>query len=107
MATENIIAALAAKGVSRQEAHEQIKVLSHEAARNVKEEGRENDLIDRIRANPFFEPIRSDLTNLLDPITFVGRAPQQVERFVQLEVEPALKEYRKHITDAKSAELSL
>ena len=57
MATENIIAALAAKGISRQEAHEQIKVLSHEASAAVKGEGKDNDLIERIQKSAFFGPV--------------------------------------------------
>ncbi|MCJ1453112.1 adenylosuccinase ade13 [Mycoblastus sanguinarius] len=95
MATENIIMALSAKGISRQESHEEIRVLSHQAAKAVKEEGKDNDLIDRIRATPFFEPITGEFETLLDPKTFIGRAPQQVEKFTEPggEVEKALEKY--------------
>lgn len=93
MATENIIMALVAKGVSRQDAHEEIRVLSHEAARNVKVEGGVNDLIERIKRTKFFEPIVADLDKLLDAKTFIGRCPEQVDRFVREEVEPSLKPY--------------
>ena len=65
--------ALSAKGISRQESHEEIRVLSHQAAKAVKEEGKDNDLIDRIRATPFFEPITGEFETLLDPKTFIGR----------------------------------
>lgn len=97
MATENIIMAITAKGGSRQEAHEKIRVHSHAAAAEVKLHGRDNDLIERIRADPFFAPIvHDDLPKLLDPQTFVGRAPQQVEEFAGPggPVEAALSAYR-------------
>ncbi|KAF2095218.1 adenylosuccinate lyase [Rhizodiscina lignyota] len=94
MATENIIMALSAKGVSRQEAHEEIRVLSHQAAAVVKQEGKDNDLIERIRQTPFFDPIIPELEKLLDPKTFIGRAPEQVDRFVNGAVESALKKYK-------------
>ncbi|MCJ1378248.1 adenylosuccinase ade13 [Xylographa soralifera] len=86
MATENMIMALAAKGISRQEAHEEIRVLSHQAADNVKVHGGDNDLLDRIRRTPFFQPILGQLDQLLDPKTFVGRAPEQVAEFILGEV---------------------
>jgi adenylosuccinate lyase len=61
-----------------QECHEQIRVLSHEAAKVVKEEGKDNDLVERIQKNSYFKPIWGDLDALLEPSSFVGRAPQQV-----------------------------
>jgi adenylosuccinate lyase len=90
MATENIIMAMVRRGADRQEVHEAIRVHSLEAARVVKEEGGDNDLVDRIRADAFFAPVHGDLDDLLDPTTFVGRAPQQVAAFLEAEVEPAL-----------------
>ncbi|TKX19447.1 adenylosuccinate lyase [Elsinoe australis] len=96
MATENIIMALVKKGVSRQDAHEEIRVLSHQASAVVKLEGKPNDLIDRIRDTKFFEPVHAELDNLLDASTFVGRAPQQVEKYLGAggEVEAELIKYR-------------
>jgi adenylosuccinate lyase len=64
MATENIIMAMVERGDDRQVCHEHIRVLSHEAAREVKMEGRENDLIDRIRANAYFAPIHAEVSVL-------------------------------------------
>ncbi|KAI9011162.1 L-Aspartase-like protein [Gaertneriomyces semiglobifer] len=93
MATENIIMAMVKAGGDRQVCHEEIRVLSHQAARRVKEEGGENDLIERIRNTSYFQPIVGQLETLLDPSTFVGRAPQQVEKFLAKEVEPALQPY--------------
>lgn len=96
MATENIIMALSSKeGGNRQAVHEEIRVLSHQAAHVVKGEGGQNDLIERIRRTPFFEPIYGELNKLLDPSTFIGRAPEQVDKFTGPggEVETALAPY--------------
>lgn len=104
MATENIIMALVAKGVSRQEAHEKIRVLSHEARAVVTDQGEDNDLIERVKRDAFFEPILDELPKLLDPKTFVGRAPQQVEKFTGKHgvVEEKLKPYREAIEAAQA-----
>ncbi|KAL1925275.1 uncharacterized protein VTP21DRAFT_158 [Calcarisporiella thermophila] len=93
MATENFIMAMVKKGGDRQECHEQIRVLSHQAGRVVKEEGGENDLIERIRKNEYFKPIWGELDTLLDPKTFIGRAPEQVDDFIKHHVTPALRPY--------------
>ena len=107
MATENIIMALTTHNISRQEAHEEIRVLSHQAARVVKEGGRDNDLIDRIRRTPFFAPIAGELDSLLDPRTFVGRAPEQVEKFCEGEVKRALHGYAHLLGGKEQVELSV
>ena len=91
MATENIIMAMVRRGGDRQEVHEAIRVHSLAAARVVKVEGGDNDLLDRIRSDAFFAPIHADLEVLLEPSTFVGRAPEQVARFLSDEVAPALE----------------
>lgn len=65
-------------------------MLSHEAAHQVKHLGLENDLIERVRGDAYFDPIKGELDGLLDPRTFVGRAPEQVDRFIKEWVEPAL-----------------
>ena len=107
MATENVIMALVKAGGDRQEAHEQIRVLSHQAGRVVKEDGGENDLIARIRATKYFEPVWAQLDDLLDPSTFVGRAPQQVERFLRDHVKPALEPYKASLDKAEKVELTV
>lgn len=107
MATENIIMALVKSGGDRQECHEKIRVLSHEAGAIVKEQGGENDLIERVRSDEFFKPIWNELETLLDPRTFIGRAPQQVDVFVRDWVDPALKPYEKELKSVKTAELSV
>lgn len=73
--------------------HEQIRVLSHEAAAAVKLEGKPNDLIERMERTEFFEPILGQMATLTDPQTFVGRAPRLVEKFVEEEVDVALLPY--------------
>lgn len=98
MATEGIIMRMVAKGFSRQESHERIRVLSHEAAAQVKLYGSDNDLIERVQSTTFFAPIHDELPQLLDPKTFIGRAPEQVVIFVREEVEPALMKYAESIS---------
>lgn len=93
MATENIIMAMVKAGASRQDCHEKIRVLSQQAAAVVKQEGGDNDLIKRIQADAYFSPIHAQLDRLLDPSSFTGRAPQQVRRFLEEEVQPLLKPY--------------
>ncbi|KAL8666913.1 MAG: hypothetical protein Q9202_001153 [Teloschistes flavicans] len=107
MATENLIMAMVDKGHSRQDAHEHIRVLSHEAAEQVKIHGRDNDLMERVKKDPFFEPILYIIPQLLDPSSFVGRAPQQVEKFVGTdgEVQMALSKYRKVLASLERSEV--
>lgn len=69
-------------------------MLSQEAGAQVKQHGLDNDLVDRIRNDPYFAPILSQLDALLDPSTFVGRAPEQVVEFLEEEVYPVLKNYK-------------
>lgn len=83
------------------------KVLSHEAGYQVKQLGLENDLIERIRNDAYFDSIKMDLDTLLDPSSFVGRAPQQVDAFLKNWVQPALED--KEISEAigKSVKVEL
>lgn len=105
MATENIIMALVEKGISRQAAHEEIRVLSHQAGAVVKQEGKENDLLERIKETKFFQPILPELDALTDSASFVGRCPEIVEKLVMTKVKPALEPYRKEIEKMGAAEL--
>ncbi|KAF9791279.1 adenylosuccinate lyase [Thelephora terrestris] len=109
MATENIIMAIVKKGGDRQVAHEKIRVLSHQAGYQVKQLGLENDLIERVKADPYFDPIKEDLATLLDPKSFVGRAPEQVEKFIEEWVKPSLDndESRGGIEGGAKAELNV
>ena len=90
MATENIIMAMVERGADRQAVHEAIRVHSMAAAAEVKQYGRENDLIERIQGDPDFRPIHDQLEELLAPSSFIGLAPQQSLRFVREELEPAV-----------------
>nr|XP_056703059.1 adenylosuccinate lyase [Euleptes europaea] len=94
MSTENIIMAMVKAGGNRQDCHEKIRVLSQQAAAVVKQEGGDNDLIARIRADPYFSPIHEQLEILLEPTSFTGRASQQVTRFLKEEVYPVLTPYQ-------------
>lgn len=91
MATETLLMAGVAAGGDRQDLHERIRVLSHEAAREVKEFGRENDLLTRLARDPAFQGI--DMSEALDAARFVGRAPEQVDAFVQDIVGPIRSKY--------------
>ncbi len=108
MSTENIIMAMVQAGGDRQVCHEKIRVLSHEAGAQVKQHGLDNDLIERVRADPYFAPIMGQLDALLDPTTFTGRAPEQVAEFIEEEVAPVVESYKKEgKLNLKSAELKI
>ena len=79
MATENILMEAVKRGGDRQELHERIRVHSMEAARMVKEEGKENDLLERIANDPSFNLNMEELTKVLNPHNYIGRSIQQVE----------------------------
>lgn len=90
MATENILMEAVKKGGDRQSLHERLRRYSMEAAKGVKMEGKRNDLLDRIAADPAFKLTKDDCARILDVSAFVGRAPQQVEEFVRDVVDPLL-----------------
>lgn len=91
MATEEILMAAVQSGGDRQHLHELIRTHSLAAAAQVKQEGKPNDLLDRLRADPAFAGI--DFSTLLDPARFVGRAPQQVDRFIEEVAVPIRARY--------------
>jgi len=80
-------------GGSRQELHEKIRLHSHAAAAQVKMFGRPNDLIGRLRADVAFRKV--DFEKVLDPKSYIGRAPQQVDEFIKSVVTPICRRYRK------------
>ena len=94
LATENILMDAVKAGGDRQELHEKIRLLSMQAGRAVKEEGRENDLLERIAADPAFRLSLSELKKSLRPERYIGRAPEQVEEFLRDFVRPLLEENR-------------
>jgi adenylosuccinate lyase len=91
MASENLMMAAAAAGGDRQELHEIIRTHSQAAAAQVKAQGKPNDLLQRLRREPAFAGV--DLDAALDPASFVGRAPEQVEVFMAEVVEPIRQRY--------------
>lgn len=91
MATEEILMAGVQAGGDRQELHEQIRVHSQAAADQVKQHGLDNDLIARLQKDPHFS--RVDLAGALDATRYIGRAPEQVDRFLADFVEPVRQRY--------------
>ncbi|MCI9678610.1 MAG: adenylosuccinate lyase [Oscillospiraceae bacterium] len=93
MATENIMMEAVKRGGNRQALHEALREHSHAAARRVKLEGGQNDLIDRILADPAFPLRREEIEAQMAPEKYVGRAPSQVEEFLAEEIAPLLEKY--------------
>ena len=93
MATENILMAAVKAGGNRQQLHEKIRLHSHAAAAQVKQFGKPNDLIDRLKADRAFGKV--NFKKLLDPKSYIGRAPQQVDEFLKNIVTPIRRRYRK------------
>ncbi len=94
MATENVIMECVKAGGDRQELHERIRVLSMEAGRNVKELGKENNLIELIKSDEAFAAVKDRLEDMLDPKEFTGRAASQVTEYIENEVEPILIKHK-------------
>lgn len=107
MATENIIMKMVSKGASRQDCHEEIRVLSHQASHVVKMEGKPNDLIERIRNTAYFAPVHDILDEVLDPALYTGRAATIVERLCGPggKAEAALAPYKEYLAKAETAQL--
>ncbi|MBO5283061.1 MAG: adenylosuccinate lyase [Lachnospiraceae bacterium] len=91
MATENIMMDAVKNGGNRQELHERIRELSMEAGRNVKVEGKDNNLLELIAADPAFNMSLEDLQKTMDPAKYVGRSKEQVEAFLGKVVNPILE----------------
>jgi adenylosuccinate lyase len=90
MATEELIVRAVRAGGNRQEAHERNRRYSIDAARAIKDGADENDLLDRIADDDTFGITRAELDDAMDPARFVGRAPQQVDEFLEEVVAPLL-----------------
>lgn len=103
MATEAIMMAAVAQGADRQEIHEVIREHSIAAGLSVKEEGKPNDLLDRLKAEESFANV--DIDGLVDPLAFVGRSPEQVDEFVSEVVAPIREKYSS--TDELSADVNV
>lgn len=100
MASENIMMDAVKKGGDRQALHERIRLHSIEAGKQVKDLGLENDLIDRIAADPAFGLSRDEILSHMEPSRYIGRCPEQVEEFLDNFIRPVLEKYH----DALSGE---
>ncbi len=93
MATENILMDAVKRGGDRQALHERIRTHSLAAGSQVKDEGKPNDLLERIAADPAFGLSREEILRHLDPADYIGCCPQQVERFLAQCIQPVLEKY--------------
>ncbi len=100
IATENILMAAVKAGGDRQKLHEAIRTHSIAAIKEIKESGKPNDLLNRIKTDPLFSKIAGDIDKLLNPNDFIGRAPEQVNVFLKNEIRPVLKKYE-NLADSK------
>jgi adenylosuccinate lyase len=111
MATENILMACVKLGGDRQEYHELIRRHAQAAGMRVKQEGLDNDLLERLRNDKNFwsaargGPLREELnwSNLLDPMKYVGRSVEQTERFIKEVVEPLRKQYKDQLAELEDS----
>ena len=99
MATEEILMNAVLKGGDRQELHEKIRVHSMEAAKQVKQFGKPNDLIERIEKDESFGLTKEEIENALNPSNLCGRAPHQVEEYIENSVNPVTQKYEDLIKD--------
>eukprot|EP01088_Endostelium_zonatum_P001046 TRINITY_DN11319_c0_g1_i1.p1 TRINITY_DN11319_c0_g1~~TRINITY_DN11319_c0_g1_i1.p1 ORF type:complete len:512 (+),score=121.71 TRINITY_DN11319_c0_g1_i1:1-1536(+) len=107
MATENILMACVKAGGDRQELHEAIRVHSMEAGKKVKQEGKENDLVERIKKDERFGDVRGKIDELMRAENFVGRAREQVVEFVEEEVDPVLERNKNLLESVKGSKDSV
>ena len=103
MASENIMMDAVLRGGDRQELHEEIRVMSIEAGRNVKELGLSNNLIDLIAQNPKFGMTKEELMVHMEPKAYIGRCPQQVEEFLRNDVAPAIAPFAAELNKEATA----
>ena len=105
MASENIMMNQVKKGGDRQELHERIRELSQIAGKNVKEKGLENNLLELIEKDDFFDISKDELNEVLNPMKYIGRCPSQVDEFIENEVNPILEENINMIENIKEVEV--
>ncbi len=104
MATENIMMETVKLGGDRQELHESIREHSMDAGKQVKEHGLENDLLERLKNDSVFAKIADKIDGLVDPVKFIGRAPQQCDEFLSNCVNPVLEQLKSEGIDINSSE---
>ncbi|HMB01752.1 MAG TPA: adenylosuccinate lyase, partial [Spirochaetota bacterium] len=101
MITENILMQCVKKGGDRQELHEKIRQLSMQAAREVKEKGRSNNLTELIAADPAFDLSAAELEQLMEPAKYTGRSKELTEQFLKQEIDPVVRKTRRRQTSLK------
>lgn len=92
MATENIMMEAVKRGGDRQQLHERIRIHSMEAAKQVKQNGGKNDLVERIAADKLFGLTSEEIVAVMDPVNYTGRSAEQVEEFIEYEVRPRISD---------------
>jgi len=107
MATENIMMEAVKAGGNRQDLHEAIRTHSMEAARKIKEEGKENDLLERLKTDPLFASVAARMDELVNPSAFVGRAPEQASEFLKNRVYPILEKHSTELNQSHSEGVSV
>lgn len=105
MASENIMMNQVKKGGDRQELHERIRELSQIAGNNVKEKGLENNLLELIENDDFFNIEKDELKEVLDPKKYIGRCISQVDEFIENEINPILEKNKNEIENIKEIEI--
>lgn len=106
MATENILMDAVKRGGDRQALHERIRTHSLAAGSRVKDEGKDNDLLERIAADPAFGLSKEEVLRHLNPVDYIGCCPHQVERFLAEYVRPVLDRYP-HALEGTGAEIKV
>lgn len=102
MATENILMSAVKRGGNRQELHEKIRTYSMEAEKKFRTTGEPNDLLERLKSDPDFAPI-IDGSDILSPVNYIGRAPEQVDAFINDHIKPVLEEYKNELSSLSGA----
>lgn len=102
MATENIMMEAVKLGRDRQDVHEAIRVHSMRAGQVVKQEGKDNDLLDRLKTEPLLKGI--DIDSHLDPMAYIGRSVEQTERFIKEVIDPMREQYKDDLAALGSAD---
>lgn len=106
MATENILMDAVKRGGDRQALHERIRTHSLAAGSRVKDEGKDNDLLERIAADPAFGLSKEEVLRHLNPADYIGCCPHQVERFLAEYIQPVLDRYP-HALEGAGAEIKV
>jgi adenylosuccinate lyase len=78
-----------------------------DAAKKIKEEGGDNDLLDRLKADPAFAVVADQIDDLVNPVAFIGRAPEQVTEFLASRIQPLLAKWKNELADSATEEIAV